>query len=250
MGVEAVRRSAKTLSRWERVGAKRRGEGLRSRRRDRNPSSGRFAATFSHWEKGRRRRSIAPWESVAHRASLGHVDDAKDFALHPVGALHDFGVRETNFEVAGALDGCATATIRVDLVVVLNTVDLDGQGDLHTREIGDEAGDGKLAPEFKAGQTTPAQQTPDRFLRRGLLATKTTGDGRQAVHELDDTLTRFLFTKSQSAKTLSRWKRVGAKRRGEGLRSRRRDPNPSSGRFAATFSHREKGRAASASLNL
>ena len=42
--------------------------------------------------------------------------------------------------------------------------------------------------------------------------------------------------------TLSLRERVGAERRGEGLRSFRKCPNPSSGRFAATFSLREKGR--------
>ena len=39
---------------------------------------------------------------------------------------------------------------------------------------------------------------------------------------------------------LSLRERVGAERRGEGLRSFRKRPNPSSGRFAATFSLREK----------
>ena len=119
----------------------------------RTPSPRRSAATLSLWERVAR-------EGGAHFARARDIDGAADLFDHPVDALTHLCVREAQFQIAVRLDQSAPGGVSRALIGVVDAVEFDRQAEFETAEVGDEARQRDPPPELAILDPPPAQDFP------------------------------------------------------------------------------------------
>ena len=123
----------------------------------RTPSPRRSAATLSLWERVAR-------ECGAHFARARDIDGAADLFDHPVDALAHLCVRKAQFQIAVRLDQRAPGGVARALIGVVDAVEFDRQAEFETAEVGDETRERNLPPELAVLDPPAAQDFPQQRL--------------------------------------------------------------------------------------
>ena len=180
---------SRSLSQRVRVTAKRPGEGLQSsslasplmqfhakslcrarlqpltRRRRRHPLP--KGEGFAH--------SIAAWKRVSWAASPSDVDCPSYFLDDPIESFLHVIIGEAKFQESLRLDQRAPCCIVLDLIKMMFAVDFDRKAEVVAAEIGDEARNWRLPPEFQTIEPAPAKLQPKQVLRGRALTTQAPG---------------------------------------------------------------------------
>ena len=185
-----LQRDGTTLSKRERVAAKRPGEGQQSSSLA-SPLALYLAKRLYRTRpqpltcRLRRRplprgeglaRSLVAWKWVSWVASPRDVGCSSYFLDYPIQSFLHFIIGKTKFQESMRLDQRASCRIVLNLIKMMFAVDFDAEAEVVAAEIGDETRDWRLSSKFQTIKPAPAKLLPKQVLGRRAFVTQAPGD--------------------------------------------------------------------------